>query len=449
MALTELPAPVRGGAAVGLVIVCALVAAGVGLGVGATGALGLGVAAVAAALTVRLPTRWWPSLLLLITITAPAGALPVPGFQGQNGSVSPTLLLAPLWLLAELRAGRLQDAWRDAGAGRRVVQVLGALLVVVLVVETLLSPDLLTSGGWVVNLVVMTVLLPLVVRPDSSALLVRTWVVAGAMLGTYAVLETFVLASNPLWGWAGGAGVRASASFGNPLPAASFFAGATVLAVAGWVRRPTVPGAAVLVGSAAGLAVTGSRGALIAAAAGVLFVVVTAVGRRSGGERSHRSPAAIAVVVLLMGAVTVAGLAQRSAAGAEEGSNVVRVRSLDTGLFIAERTGLLGEGPGRAYTVKTETPGPGTDEGRSVENAWLELYIGVGPVGSTAFAAFVVFALALGARRRRWDGVALVLALLVAYLFYNALEGAKPLTMLLLGSGLSLCLTQRPPRHVA
>lgn len=431
---------------VGLGVVCALVAVAAGLGAGATGALALGAAAVAAALTVRLPPRWWPSLLLLVTIAAPAGALPVPGFQGQNGSVSPTLMLVPLWLLAELRAGRLQYAWRDAGAGLRAVQVLGALLVVVMVVETILSPDLLTSGGWVVNLAVLTVLVPLLLRGDAAALLARTWVVAGGVLGVYAVLEAFVLQANPLWGWAGGDGVRAAVSFGNPLAAASFFAGATVLAVAGWLRRPTVPGAAVLVSSAAGLAVTGSRGALIAAAIGVLVVVVTALGRRSGGERSHRSPVALAVVVLLMGAVTVAGLAQRSAAGAEEGSNVVRVRSLDTGLFIAERTGPLGEGPGRAYTVKTETPGPGTDEGRSVENAWLELYIGVGPVGCGAFAGFVVAALLVGVRRRRWDGVAVTITLLVNYVFYNALEGSKPLTMLLLGSSLGLCLLGRPDR---
>lgn len=417
---------------------CALLAVGVATRAGAPGALALGLAALAAVATVRLPLRWWPSVLLLVTVAAPANLLPVPGFRGLNGSVSPTLLLVPLWLVAEVRAG-----WRGrprAGAGRRAVQVLGALLVAVLALETALSPDLRTSGGWAVNLVVMTVLVPLVLRGDGADLLVRTWVAAGGALGAYAVLEV-ALGTSPLWGWAGGGGARASASFGNPLPASSFFAAATVLGMVRWVERPTRGGAVLLAGAAAGVAATGSRGALVAAAVGLVVVVaVVAVRTVRRDPAVRRTAPALVAVLLAFVAVVVLGLGQRSGDDAVEGSNVVRERSLQTGLFIAGQTNLLGQGPGRAFTVKTTTAGPGTDEGRSIENAWIELYVGVGPVGCAAFAAFVLGCLALGVRHRAWDGVAVVLALLVAYLLYNALEGGKPMTMLLLGAGLGLCL---------
>ena len=428
---------------VGAAVVCALVAVGAATSVGAVGALGLGLAAIGAALLVRLPLRWWPSVLLLVTVAAPAGALPVPGFRGNNGSLSPTLLLVPLWLFAEVRSGRRRHG---GDPGLRAVQVLGALLVAVLVVETVLSPGLLTSAGWAVNLAVMTALVPLVLSAGAARLLARTWIFAGGVLGVYATLEAFVLHANPLWEWVGGGGARASASLGNPLAAATFFAAATILGVVRWVEHPARGVGAALLGAAAGLAATGSRGALIATAAGLLMVLAAGAARRLPASR--RAGAALVAVVVVFGAVVAVGLAQRTAAGQEEGSTVVRQRSLATGLVIAEGTGLLGQGPGRAYVVKTTTAGPGTDEGRSIENAWIELYVGTGAVGCAAFAAFVLGCLVVGVRRRSWDGVAVTTTLLVAYLFYNALEGSKPMTMLLLGAALGLCLVPSRSEHL-
>lgn len=399
---------------------------------GASVALALAVVCLASTALLRMPVPWWPSAILLATAAAPAHSLPVPGMQGQNGNTSPALLLVIAWAAHEVVLKRLR--WT---ATRRWVAVSAVVLTTALASSTLTAGPSVGSIAWSANVLVFLVVVPLLMTPAGAATVVKSFAASGAVLGVLAVIEVHVLHANVLWGWVGGWDGRAQLGFGHPLYAASFFSVALLVAVHQLVRRPS-PGAALIAGACGtGLAAAGSRGALIAALVGILGLALAIVAGRAG---SRRQLAPMAVIGALFLVVAAAGLAQRSTAGDSEGSNAVRARSLDTGLYLASLTPPLGGGPGRAYVIKTTTPGPGTDELRSIENAWVELYVAVGPLGCAAFALYFGTFLVIGVRYRRWLGVAATCSLLVGYTFYNALEGGRPLTLVLLGLALSWCL---------
>jgi len=399
---------------------------------GGAAALGLALMAVAAAALLHMPAHWWPSVMLLATAAAPANAIPVPGIQGQNGSTSPALFVLVAWVVHELVLKRFR--WT---AQRRWTALAAVPLIIALGLSTATTGLGVGSVAWSANAVLFLVLVPLLMEPRAAQTLVTVLVATGAVLGVYATLEAQVIHGNPLWSWAGGWDGRARAGFGHPLYAASFFSTALVAAIYELAKRPTPRGALLAAACGAGLASAGSRGALIAALVGIIGLAVAILLGRAGSRRQLAPMAVIGILFLIVGA---AGLAQRSAAGDSEGSVTVRARSLDTGLYIASHTSPLGGGPGRAYVIKTTTPGPGTDEKRSIENAWVELYVAVGPVGCAALALFLVAVIGIGIAWQRWLGVAASLSLLVGYTFYNALEGGRPLSLVLLGFSLALCL---------
>ncbi len=422
------------------VIGVAVVVGVVSVAVGGVASVAAGLGCLFLALLVRLQARSWPAVILLVTVAVPPWAIPVPGLAGQNGSLSLAILLVPVWLLKEHAEGRLLSSWTRA---RVLVGVAALSMTAVLTLSTVKGGVEPGSVAWLVNFVLFTVVFALVLREDSARSAVGSLVVSSGVLGAYAVLEAWVLRDNPVWGWIGGSdGVRAVASFGHALPAANFFALVLVLIVGELVGRPRARTVVCGLGCAAGLVAVGSRGPVVAAMAGVALLVVTNL---VGSRREPRRLVSLSSAVLMVTAVAVGGFAQRQTAGDVEGSNVVRERSLATGLHLAEQTGLLGFGPGRAYEIKVGTPGPGTDEGRSIENAWLELYVAVGPIGSASVAVFLVLCLATGIARRAWTGVAGTLTLVIAYSAFNALEGAKPLTMMLLGLTLGLCIRTGAP----
>jgi len=406
----------------------------------------LGIAALGGVLLLRLPARWWPTLMLVVTVLAPAYDLPIPGMQGQNGSLSPALLLFPFWLIAEQLEGRLHRLWTTP---RKLAGLAGLLVSVALTVSLTLGGLSLGSVAWMVNFLLFTIALSLVLRRDAARLALSAITVLGAVLGVYAGIEAWILQANPLWAWTGAGGIRASASFGHVLDAGMFFALALVVAVHGLIQRPAPVPVLLVSGSAIGLAACGARGALTAAAVGIALLLA---GGALGFGRARVRLLPMLLVVALVALAVMASLAERGAVGDSAGSNSVRYRALETGLYLAGRTDAFGSGPGLAYQVKTSTPGPGTDEKRSIENAWLELYVAVGPVGTAAVALFILACLLAGLHARAWLGVAGASTLLGDFGTFNALEGGKPLSMLLLGLMLGICLLppadRRPDRRL-
>ena len=402
---------------------------------GPLGGAAVAAAAVVGALSLVLPHHAWPAVLLVVTMAAPGAALPLPGNGSGNGAVSPSLLVLMAWVVLEMRQ-------RWCGAPRRTVHpaVLAtvAALSAWLVVGTITSTARLTSASWTLNLLLLGMAPLLLTGPRGARLLVRAWVVLAAVLGAYALVEGLVLHANPVWGWAGApGGARASVSSSTPLTAALFFAPSLVLALAGWLRDRRAGSAACALLVAGGLAASGARGALLACAAGLLVVLAPTLLRVRG---ALRLPVVVALVLVVLGTgVAAVGLAQRDRAGDADGSFLVHARSASTGLLLAREAGWRGFGPGTAYTVKTQTPGPAGDEDRSIENAWLELSVASGLVGAVLLATTVVVAVLLALRRRRWGPAGALVALSADLVTFNALEGARPTSMVLLGLLLASC----------
>jgi O-antigen ligase len=176
-----------------------------------------------------------------------------------------------------------------------------------------------------------------------------------------------------------------------------------------------------------GLAVTVSRGALIAVAAAAIVSVLAPLLR--GDRAVTRRYAGGLLFLAASGALVLSSGAFQARLGSVEGATSTQARTIAQELTLrgAEASGWLGYGPGTADA----TLGRWAREGYLVENSMLQLLLSLGIPGVLLFAA-MVGALAVHAiRLRNTAALAGLVAFVVAITGYNAIESVLPLHVLL------------------
>jgi len=403
----------------------------------------LAVAAVATVLL--LPVQILPAVALVTFALVPARILPQ---DGPIGALPLTTMIIVIWALRRLLPTRADARLTTRPAPFRSATRYFALLFLVWTLFSLArSTDLQASLGWMISFSA-AVLLPLTIGTSTREAywIRRVWLLLGAWLGAYAVIEG-VLRFNPIWGtvfralgltdhqhWSV---YRADASFGHPLFAALFFAVACSLAIGIWLQESSKPALAAAVFSGLGLVATVSRGALLSAAIAIGFAYAVSLVVR--GDKRWGKFALLAVLMV----VAVVGLFQFDAFTARNNSVEAELSSQarDLGVWVsmqaANLTGWIGSGPGTSGIT-----------GRlfndvTIENSLLQLLISIGLPGLALFLLMVGSAIAHAMSRRAIGAAAALVAYTVCIAGFNAIDALRPMHLLL---GCLLIMALNPTR---
>ena len=418
----------------------------VGLAVAAAGpplllVLGLAVAGVLL-LLVRERTLW--VLALVIFAALPLAYLPVPDVLL---TVTPPALVL-LVLLVRVLVDRGSPPLSSVSSSGVLVLVFAAWLAVAVVA----SPYRAITVGWFVSFATLVVLPALLATrdPEVRHVVSRTWIAVAAVLGAYALVETFLLQANPLLDAVYSDGprtslvqkwsiYRATTTLGHPISNGGFFAVAVPLALGAALRRRSGPAAAAAVLAAGGVVASGSRGALAAMLAGTVLVVLWPTpGARRAAETAAGKALGVAALVaaVVLGAVYVAG---RDAGGEGSESAAFRVAQVPVALDRVADAPVLGTGPGAASysqeSLLSRIGGAG-----AFESWWLELVVGAGVPGLLLGAAVLAAATGSALRSGAPDVAGAVVAWTVSASSVNALEGGRP-EGLVLGLVLAMALS--------
>jgi hypothetical protein len=418
------------------------------------------VAVLALGALFLVPVETVPAVALTIFALVPPRILPQ---DGPLNAMPLTTIVLVVWAFRRIVLG--QGNGNPAGAGtsgtatpgtgrsgpasqpfKTAAVIFGALFFVWGLLSIFRSPDLQTSLGWLISFTAGA-LLPLVVgrARREAELIQRVWLVLGGWLGAYAVVEA-VLRTNVLWGtvydliglpnaqhWAV---YRAGASFGHPLLAALFFAVALSLAVGSWLTTRSSWTLAAAIFSGLGLAVTVSRGALLAGAIAATFAYFAALLIRGEKRWSRFAAAGGLAIVGMIGITQFDAFSARDTSAEGELSTGARDLALWVALQAGHLTGWIGSGTGTSgITGRVFTD-------VVIENSLLQLLIGVGIPGLLLFALLVGSAFFHALSHRAVGAAAGILAFAICISSFNALDGVRAMHLLL---GCLLILTLNPP----
>ena len=380
-----------------------------------------------------LPVHILPAVALVAFALIPSRLLPQ---DGPIGALSLTTMVIVIWALRRLLPIKEDTRTATPPAPFRSATRYFAVLFLAWTLFTLVrSTDLQASIGWMISFSA-AVLLPLCIGASTREAywIRRTWLLLGAWLGAYALLEG-LLRFNPIWGgfftalgltdhqhWSV---YRADASFGHPLFAALFFAVACALAVGIWLQESSKPALAAAVFSGLGLVATVSRGALLSAAIAIGFAYAVSLVLR--GDKRWGKFALLAVLIV----VAVAGLFQFDAFTARnnsleaELSSYARDLGVSVSLQAADLTGWIGSGPGTSGIT-----GRLFDD-VTIENSMLQLLISIGLPGLILFLLMIGSAIAHALSRRAVGAAAALVAYSVCIAGFNAIDALRPMHLLL------------------
>ena len=402
-----------------------------------------------------VPVEVIPAVALTIFVLVPPRVLPQ---DGPLGALPLTTIVLVVWafrriVLDQGNGTRIGNAEGTFTAGppttapfKTAAVVSGGLFFVWAVISIFRSPDMQTSLGWLISFTAGA-LLPLLVgnARREAAHLHRAWMILGGWLGAYALVEA-ILHTNLLWGtlynliglpnaqhWAV---YRAGASFGHPLLAALFFAVAVALAVGTWLSTRSAWALAAAVFSGLGLAVTVSRGAMLAGAIAAAFAYLAALLVR-GEKRWSRFAAGAGLAI-----VGVVGIIQFDAFSARDTSaeGALSTGARDLAWWVALQAGHLTNWIGSGTGTSGITGRLFTDV--VIESSLLQLLIGVGIPGLLLFALMVGSAFFHALSVRAVGAAAGMLAFAICISSFNALDGVRSMHLLL---GCLFIMTLSPP----
>ena len=259
-------------------------------------AVGVLVASIALSFVAR---DWLPALALLAVLFVPTTDLPLPSV-GRELSVG--VIPLAVWI------ARSHPPMRRLRFTRSVGAALGGWLLL----SEIFAP-IRSKGGveWLLMMLASVVLVAVAAGDEVDISKVRRlYVGVTSGLGVLAVLETYALRSNLLYGglyaratpplvqhWSH---YRATTLLGHPLVNATVFASALALTVSHFVsrRRPSWLALLQMLCLVGGLAATDSRGGALAAGVGILVALVFSGGRP---HASSRRLIALAITVVAAG----------------------------------------------------------------------------------------------------------------------------------------------------
>lgn len=390
---------------------------------------------------ILLPTDWLPAASLLVFALAPKRLLP-----DALGDIHPASILVLVWVVRRLLSGES----RGQSSGNRRTFVLGIIALAWMVVSTAFSIDVGNSLVWM-GVFVCTVIcvIGLGLTEREASLLTKCWLVAGSLLGLYAVVEA-ALRRNPIYGpiynlfgddgqhWET---YRSTATLGHPLFAGMFLAVAASMAVSRLIEGFKVSRLFAAVACIAGMLATLSRGAILALAIATLFGFALAVSRNARRRLT---------VVLSFTGLAIVGFAfvslspsimDRFSSDEATGSLDQRVRTIGIVAEALQGAVATGGGPGNAAL----SLGDQILSLRYIENSFLQILLGVGIIGLLLVLAFVASAFAQSWKRGDTLGVMQIVAFIVAIAGYNALDDQR-VTITLLGLVLALSMDRTTGR---
>lgn len=416
---------------------------------------------------VALPRPVLLSVGLVLLCVVPPGVFP----EEFPRSVTPASVLVGIWvwrtMLQQRVFHRVRTAPRSDVMNRAAIGVMASFVLWCLL-QTVFSVDVKVSVGWVTGMIV-TIAAPVLLASRREARLVRqTWAVISVPLSLYVIAES-MLESNVFFGSLPGVGdpqhwsvYRATAGFGHPLAAGTFFAVAFALLVGEAARRQGRNRVMALVSALLvvdALLCTVARGSLVA---GLIALIVMAVAaaileRRRLRGFLRRSPVGNGRRAVTFGIATAAvgalGLAllvdrlgvlvERTTSAESAGSNSARVEGMDIALDGARASNWIGVGPGasqRAVDEFNTTDVP-------VENSYLQLVLSVGLPGALLFCVLIVLAATAALRRRDWGALGAVTALGLSIGTYNMVD-ARLGYHFLIGATLVIALRSPSPGAV-
>ena len=437
-------------------LLVALPLMGLAAGYSAKGALLLAGLIVGGGALLRLPRHWLPSLALGIYALVPVKYL----LPDVFATASPSLFVLLVW------AVRLLDQQRLSGRRLPRVNVVLAQLALVagawLLLSALISREADAAVGWVFSFALL-VLLPFCLagsEPLAGPLIIRVFAVLAGALSLLAALEAYVLQANPLLGdiYANARNAdaftqiwsvyRATTTLGFPLVNGAFFCVGLPLAVGLFLSTGRRRWLGIALLTAVGLAATSSRGAAVAAVAGVAATIMLHLRPRSPDPRRV---AAAAIAVIALGGVAIIPFTQRASDAEGAASASYRLTVLEPGLRLVAEHPLTGLGSGAASYIKGQDPSllEGLSRQASIpdlsfENSWLELLLGAGLPGLLLVAALLFGAVRAAGTRRPGAAGALVAWMVVAASF-NYLDGHRPAHMVL--GALAFAALSHPRKH--
>jgi hypothetical protein len=406
-------------------------------------AAGIGVIVIVGGLAI-VPVRMLPGIALLVSLLIPAEASFLPKLL--EGAALGAVPLA-VWMI------RARGRVRAPGYLRCLAMLFGAWVVV----SECFAPFHTNRGlEWCV-VVEVTLVLAVVWTPAGIDIrkLRSLFLAITTVLGIYALLEGFVLHSDPLFGrlfdhtlwWARrrfDTSYRITTLLGQPLDNGLVFSAAAVLAASELMgRRDKVVVALVRLAILSGAVVaTHERGSAVGLAVGVLAVIMFTRRQRYSNGRTLT----LRRVVLLAGATIGVVIFISALRGRDESSQGRASASIRTAV-IARTTDALhgmepfGAGPGEVdsdlvakhlTTVTSPTVAPDNSPNVTLEDSYAEIVVDLGPIGAllgVLLLAAIVFA---GLRTPLLVGeTAALVTLLIDIGGYNAIEGQRSVLVLI------------------
>jgi hypothetical protein len=350
----------------------------------------------------------------------------------RHGALNPEV---PIMLVLLIRFGveRRRLHW-----GRHLLPLV--MLTLWVVTMTALSTVRSTSEAWTLDFITLLVL-PAVLLVNWEAArkhLLTCWLAIGGVVGFYGIIE-WLLKRNIVYGHlfaeaglvqSGGA-YRITTTLGHPLVNGIFFCVTTLLGVGRIVRahRPWEVIATAFAGVA--LLATGSRGAVLAFAIGLVFTLAGSVFRTA--EPAHRRRAVAVIVVFL--ALAGGGAIYASTRTDLSGSTSTRLETYQAGEMLIHEYWPFGAGAGVADELKVNMPVG--EAQRTIESSALELAAELGLPGVVLTLWLLLAAISTAFRRQPEVAGALV-AFCVAASSFNFWDEYRPgllILGLLIGSG--------------
>jgi hypothetical protein len=286
----------------------------------------------------------------------------------------------------------------------------------------------------------------------------RVFVGLTSCLAGFALIEKFVLKSNPVYGSLYAVGgdpiiqghtYRATTLLGHPLVNGAIFATAAVLAIDEALMRSARRGSLLRVLLLlSGLGATVSRGSTAAAIVGIGLLVLTRRGRTSSTLRK----ALVSLAVLLAGIVFIGDLAARNSSTEGQRSTMVRAMLISDTERALSGHSVLGVGPGEVEKYRQQfgllhfDPRSQTTPPIALESTYAEVLVGIGIPGVCLFLLVIAGAVIHGLRSEM--AVASACALLTYSLALGTFK-TEGHVQLLIVLGLLLSLAMVPNKKAA
>ncbi len=378
------------------------------------------VALAAVALLTLPPVHVLPTVALVAFVLVPHKI-----FEASIVPPLPVaLVVVAVWLIRRLVRQR-GSVPVPIGRVKAIYLLVASAFVAWSLLTTVWSINPARSLGWTVLFATLALAPSFLADLTAEArLLARVWPVMGAVLGVWAIIESITQFSlyERLYGllripyldqhWEV---FRTSLSFGHPLYAGAFLAATAALAFGILIARPGWLIAVCTTLTVAGLVTTVSRGAFLGLGAAVLVMLVAALVTADAHNRRWRLLLTGGSVLAAVAVVFSPPVLQRLGSSDASGSDLFRLRVLETVFQEAAQSGWMGVGAGNSRLAVL-------DQVTFIESSLLQLLLSVGIIGLLLAGLILVVAVIGGLGRRNFAFVGALIALSIALTTFNALD---------------------------